>query len=144
MKTVKRNTIAFPSFFEGLFTENRLDVPNYEKFSIPPVNISEKNANFVLEIAIPGIDKKDIAIEIEENILKVSSKTNDQQSTENTNDEVTYSRKEFNYKSFTRTFTLPETINEEDIDAVYNAGVLVITLPKKEEKKASKKMVEIS
>ncbi|MDX1463011.1 MAG: Hsp20/alpha crystallin family protein [Marinirhabdus sp.] len=145
MKTVRRSNMVIPSIFEGLFTENRLDVPNYEKFSIPAVNISEKSTNFVIEIAIPGIDKENIAIEVEENILKVSSKTSDQTPAEDTIEEdVKFTRKEFHYGSFERSFTLPETINVENIDASYNAGILAITLPKMEEKNALKKMVEIS
>jgi|TARA_R110002020_G_scaffold199778_3_gene401576 HSP20 family protein len=145
MKTTNRNNLIFPSIFDGLFTENRLDVPNYEKFSIPAVNISEKSANFVIEMAVPGIAKEDITIEVEENSLKVSSKSNDKEFVKDSeNSDLKFTRKEFNYGKFRRTFTLPETVDTENIDATYNAGILAITLPKMEEKKALKKMVEIS
>ena len=146
MKIVKRSNGLFPSIFDELFAENRLDIPNYENFSTPSVNISEKNTNFVIEIAIPGIEKDNIAIEVEEDILKVSSNTSDQTpTTEDSIDEyVKYTRKEFQYGNFERTFTLPENIDIESIDASYHAGILAVKLPKKEEKKAYKKMVEIS
>ncbi|QIE58945.1 Hsp20/alpha crystallin family protein [Rasiella rasia] len=144
MKTVRRNSTVFPSIFEGLFTENRLDVPNYEKFSIPAVNISEKSTNFVLEIAIPGIDKNDIAIEVEENTLTVSSREELKQSDEKEkNEDSKFTHKEFYFGKFKRVFTLPETANSKEINAAYNAGILTITVPKME-KKVLKKMVEIS
>jgi HSP20 family protein len=115
MKVVKRNTGWFPSIFDEFFTENRLDVPNYENFSIPAVNIQENLTNFVIELAAPGLTKEKFAIEVEENVLKVSS-----------------------------AFTLPETVDVENITASYKDGILYITVPKKEEQKALKKMVEIS
>ncbi|RDK85542.1 Hsp20/alpha crystallin family protein [Marinirhabdus gelatinilytica] len=141
MNLVKLNNQLFPSFIDGLFTENRLDVPNYEKFSIPAVNISEKNTNFVIEICIPGISKEDVTIEIDKNILKVSSQTNDETLAEDT---TKFTRKEFDFKNFERSFTLPKTIDTENISARHELGILSISLPKKEEEKAVKKMVEIS
>ncbi len=141
MNLVKKNTPLFSSILDELFTENRLDIPNYEKFSIPAVNITEKNTSFVIEIVIPGISKDDVAIEIEENILKVSSKFSDENPTE---EATKYLRKDFNFKNFVRNFTLPQNIDTENINATQKDGILSITLPKKVEEKAMKKMVEIS
>lgn len=145
MKLVKRNDFWFPSIFDEFFTENRLDVPNYEKFSKPAVNISENLATFVIKLAVPGLNKEQFAIEIEKDILKVSSNfapKRESADTENKNNQFT--RKEFNYGSFERSFTLPETVNVEDIKADYIDGILSITLPKIEVKEDIKKMVEIS
>lgn len=145
MNTVKNNNVWLPSLLEGLLTENRLDVSNYENFSTPPVNIKEKSTNFVIEIAIPGYSKSDFQIEVEENTLKVSSKLSEETATEDTNkDKIKYTRKEFALRSFTRDFKLPKTIDVDDIQANYEAGILSISLPKREEQKALKKMVEIS
>ena len=141
MNLVNRNKPAISSLLDELFTENRLDVTNCEKFSIPAINISEKKTNFVVEIVIPGISKNNVAIEIEENILKVSSKISDEITTEET---TKYLRKDFDLKNFERKFTLPQIIDTENINASHIDGVLVISLPKKIEEKAAKKMVEIS
>ena len=145
MNTVKNNTVWLPSLLEGLLSENRLDVPNYENFSTPPVNIKEKSTNFVIEIAIPGYNKSDFQIEVEENTLKASSELTEETATEDKNtDEIKYTRKEWAVRSGKRDFKLPKTINVDDIQANYEAGILSISLPKREEQKALKKMVEIS
>jgi HSP20 family protein len=142
MKVVKRNTGWFPSVFDEFFTDNRLDVPNYENFSIPAVNIQENLTNFVIELAAPGLKKENFAIEVEENVLKVSSKVASKSESEDT--EKKFTRKEFSFRNFSRTFTLPETVDVENIAASYEDGILLVTIPKKEEQKALKKMVEIS
>ena len=145
MKVVKKNDLWFPSIFDEFFTENRLDVPNYENFRKPAVNISENFATFVIDLAVPGYKKEQFAIEIEKDVLKVSSNfapKRDSADTDNKKNQFT--RKEFSYGKFSRSFTLPETVNVEDIKAEYTDGILSITLPKKEVKEDIKKMVEIS
>lgn len=143
MKVINRNSGLLPAIFENLFTENRLDVPNYENFRIPPVNISENLSTFDLELAVPGFIKENFSIEVENDLLKVSGESSHRASTDKT-EETTFTRREFDYRSFTRTFNLPETVDVEQIDASYEAGVLKIKLPKKEEHKKLKRMVEIS
>ena len=144
MNLVRRNNNWFPSLLDELFTENRLDTPNYENFSIPAVNIQEKNTNFVLQLAVPGLSKENFNIEVEDDILKISAEVTSENEENKTEDETKFTRKEFNYKSFKRSFTLPENINVENVNASYENGVLEITLPKKEEEKVLKRMVEIS
>ncbi|WP_347374851.1 Hsp20/alpha crystallin family protein [Aequorivita sp. Q41] len=142
MKTVSNNSIWLPSLLDNLFTENRLDaLKNYETFSIPAINIHENLPNFVIELAAPGLKKENFTIEAEENILKITSKS---VAEKEDNDTTRYTRREFNYKNFERSFKLPENIKIEDIQASYESGILRITLPKIEEKKTLKKMVEIS
>lgn len=141
MNLVKRSNPLFSSIFDELLIENRLDAANCENFSMPAINISEKKTNFVVEIVIPGISKNDVAIEIEENILKVSSKISDENPAEET---TKYLRKDFDFKNFQRKFTLPQIIDTENINATHKDGILAISLPKKVEEKAVKKMVEIS
>lgn len=143
MKTLNKNNIWFPEFLENIFLENSLDtLKNYETFSTPAVNIIENLPNFVLELAVPGLNKEDFAIEIEEDTLKITSKKVEEK--EEGLKDLKFLKKEFNYTSFERSFKLPENIETDSIQANYENGVLKVTLPKMEEKKALKKMVEIS
>ena len=145
MKTLNREDIWFPAIFEDLFFENKLDVPNkFKTFSTPAVNISENLSSFVIELAAPGLKKEDFSIEIEEETLVISAKQASEQEEKIENDDSKYQKREFNYKEFTRSFKLPENIKSEDIEAAYTEGILKVSLPKMEEKKALKRMVEIS
>ncbi len=144
MRTIKRNLDWFPSLLENLIVENKLDAFNYETFSNPAVNIKDNFTNFVVELAVPGFKKDDFSIEVKEDTLKIASKAvSDDES--GSNEETTkFTRREFNFKQFERTFKLPESVNVDDILANYESGILHIILPKKEEKKQLKRMVEIS
>jgi len=144
MKVVKRNSIWNPAFFDELFPENRLESLNYETFSIPKVNIKENFSTFVIDLAVPGLSKDSFDIEIEKEVLKVSSNVSPKEESTDTNTKTQFTRKEFNYSSFTRSFNLPEAVNVEDVKASYFDGILSISLPKKEVKKDIKRMVEIS
>ncbi|PKA83743.1 heat shock protein Hsp20 [Ulvibacter sp. MAR_2010_11] len=145
MKVVKRNNVWFPSVFDDIFTQNRLDVPNYENFSIPAVNIKENFANFVLELAVPGLKKEDLTIEVEKDVLKISAESVKSEETANTDGEDTkFTRKEFNYNTFKRTFMLPDTVDVNAVNATYKDGILSIVLTKKKDKQEIKRMVEIS
>ena len=144
MKTVNKNSIWLPGLLDNILFDNKLDVfnNNYETFSIPVVNIIENLPNFVVELAVPGLKKESFTIEVEEDTLKIASKKVEEKKEENNNSQ--YRRKEFNYSNFERSFKLPENIKVEDIQANYENGILRVTIPKMEEKKALKKMVEIS
>jgi HSP20 family protein len=98
----------------------------------------------MVEIAAPGLKKEDFAIEIEKLVLKVSSNFTPKLETTDTDNDTQFTRKEFNYASFTRSFTLPKKVKVEDIEATYTDGILTILLPKKEVKEEIKRMVEIS
>jgi len=112
-----------------------------KRFSDPAANIIEMPDSFQLDIAAPGMKKDDFRINLENNILTVSAQVEDEKSEEGKN----YTRKEFYYGSFSRAFTLPKTIDVEKIKADYDAGVLKIALPKKEESKVDmKKEIKIS
>ncbi|QAA80249.1 Hsp20/alpha crystallin family protein [Aequorivita sp. H23M31] len=143
MKTVSKNSIWLPALFEDLFLDNKLDVlNNYETFSIPAINIIENLTKFGLEIAAPGLQKENFHIEIEENTLKISyNKEIEDKETERNSKFI---KREFNYENFERSFKLPENIELDKIHASYENGILKISLPKMEEKKVLKKMVEIS
>jgi HSP20 family protein len=143
MKTVNKNSIWLPGLLDNLFLENRMDaLNNYETFSIPAINIIENLPNFVVELAAPGLQKENFTIEAEEDTLKIAAKKVEEKKEETSDSH--FKKREFNYSSFERTFKLPENIKTEEIQASYENGILRVTLPKMEEKKALKKMVEIS
>ncbi|MCK0131156.1 Hsp20/alpha crystallin family protein [Flavobacteriaceae bacterium F08102] len=134
MMLVKKNDNipVFPSLFSDFF--DRWDSPVYIKTTrnVPAVNVKENDDAYVVEVAVPGMDKKDFKIDLNENILTISSEKEEQ--TEDKNDN--YTRKEYSYSSFERRFTLPkDSIAEDDIEATYVNGELRINLPKREEVK---------
>lgn len=97
----------------------------------PSVNIIERKEDFLIELAVPGMEKKDFSINIDHNLLTIEAK---KESKSELNDER-YTRREFSFNSFRRSFTLPDSIIHEKIDAKYDNGILNIMLPKKEEAK---------
>ena len=101
----------------------------------PAANILENNESFNLEIAAPGMKKDDFKISLENNILTISADMEDLKREEGKN----YTRKEFYYGTFSRSFTLPRTIDLEQIKAEYEQGILKITLPKREEARLDSK-----
>lgn len=142
MRTVNKGNLWFPILDNLFLASPEFTRHNYETFSNPAVNIIENLTSFVVELAAPGLAKEDFTIEVEEGTLKIASKKADP--TVETERDSQYKRREFNYKSFERSFVLPDDINTENIQANYDNGVLRVTLPKMEEQKALKKMVEIS
>ena len=99
--------------------------------TLPAVNIKENADEFFLEIAVPGMKKSDFNIEVDNKILSISSEREE----EHKEKEENYTRREFGYSSFKRTFTLPESIESDKINAKYNDGILKVHLPKREEAK---------
>lgn len=99
--------------------------------TLPAVNIKENKDEYVLEIAVPGMKKSDFNIDVENKILSISSGKNEEQ----VDKEENYTRREFGYSSFQRTFTLPDTIESDKINAKYKEGILTVHLPKREESK---------
>ncbi len=145
MKTVNNNRLWIPALMKDLFLENRLDsFDNYETFSNPAINIIENLSNFAIEIASPGMEKNNFSIEVEGDTLKVVSKKAANAEVEEKENDIRFIKREFNYGNFERSFKLPEKIQVDKIQANYENGVLVISLPKMEDKKELKKMVEIS
>lgn len=141
MSLIKRNGNlfnSFPSMFnDDSFTRDLfnwgLSNNSHTGTTIPAVNIKETATAFEVEMAAPGMTKKDFRIELENNVLTITSEKNVQ--TEDKEGEK-YSRREFSYQSFQRTFTLPkEVVDEDKIEARYENGVLHLVIPKKEEAK---------
>ena len=99
--------------------------------TVPAVNIIENNDDYMVSLAVPGMKKDDFNIDVEGNILTISS---EKEENKEEKDEK-YNRREYSYSSFSRSFTLPEEVNKEKIEAKYEDGLLKLMLPKKEEVK---------
>lgn len=108
--------------------------------SVPAVNIKDNDKNFEVEVAAPGMDKKDFKVSVENDVLTISAEKKEEKNEKNKN----YSRKEFSYESFERKFTLPQDVVEASkIEAKYENGILKINIPKKEEKAKLSKTIDI-
>jgi len=108
--------------------------------NIPAVNITEQKNDYLVSLAVPGMKKEDFKIDVDGNMLTISSEKEETKEEK----EKRFTRKEYNYSSFSRSFTLPDEVNKEKIDAQYEAGVLKITLPRKEEvKKPTAKQIAV-
>lgn len=127
----KTSPVVFNSPLSGLF-ENLLGeeffTREYASY-IPAVNFSEEKEQYSLHLSAPGFEKDDFKLEVNKGVLTVSG----HHKTEKETDEKTYARKEFTYGSFQRSFTLPEEVDENAIDAKYVNGILKISLAKKAE-----------
>jgi HSP20 family protein len=129
------------NFLNDVFGEDTEQMQNKPlRKIIPPVNIRETEKTFEIEVAVPGFDKKDINVEVEKDILTISSKREEEKKEES--DEI--KRLEFSYDYFERSFNIPEDADTENINAKSNNGVLYIVLPKKEEKVKVKKMIKVA
>jgi len=96
------------------------------------VNVKESIDGFEVEMAAPGLTKNDFKIELDHDVLTISS---EKQAENETNNDKQFTRREFSYQSFTRSFTLPNSASSENIGAKYENGVLRVIIPKKEEAK---------
>ena len=134
----------FPSFVDEFFGGDIFDsVRNSSVIgnSLPAVNVKNHQDHFEVEVAAPGMNKDDFKIEVQNRVLGISSELKE----DNNEDNKNYTRREFNYRSFKRNFTLPKSVNEEKISANYKDGVLRIEIPKQtEERKESSRFIEIN
>jgi len=122
------NASLFNTPFSGLlenFFNDRFFTNDYASF-VPAINISEEKEKFNVELSAPGFDKGDFKVEVDKGILTISAS----HKTEKETNEKNYTRKEFNYGSFQRSFTLPEEVKEDAIEAKYENGILRLILPR--------------
>lgn len=133
---------SLANIFDDVFNRSISDVMGNDfSVTVPSVNITEEKDNIKLELAAPGMDKNDFNISIDKDQLIISAEK-EKQSEEK--EENKWTRKEFNFSSFKRSFHLGEDINIEKIDASYENGILKLVLPKKEEAKETlPKLIEI-
>ncbi|HEY4798605.1 MAG TPA: Hsp20/alpha crystallin family protein [Bacteroidia bacterium] len=131
----KKNGDSFPSLLSDFFDTDRFLSPRWleREFeqTIPSVNIKENGKEFNIEFAAPGFSKTDFKVNVEDKVLTISAEKEE----EKKEADERFTRKEFSYNSFSRSFTLPQTVNVEKVDAKYNDGILKLCIPKKEEAK---------
>ncbi len=109
--------------------------------TIPAVNIKENKDNFSIEMAVPGMKREDFKINLEGDLITISS----EKENESKEEQKGYTKREYNYSSFSRSFTLPAAANTDMINARYADGVLNLTIPKREEAaKAAAKKITVS
>ena len=138
MSLIKRDDLFpnLPNFFNDFFNRDWMDWSN-QNFSLtnttlPSVNIRESDKAFDVELAAPGMAKEDFKIELNNNTLSISSEKKEEKETK---EGKRFTRKEFSYQSFSRSFTLPNVVDSENIEAKYENGILEIHIPKREEAK---------
>ena len=129
---------AIPSLFEDFFNRDWLDssLANWRVAgtTLPAVNVMETNDDFRIEVAAPGMKRNDFKVELDNNILTISSQQENK--AEEKDDDGNYTRREFSYQSFQRSFSLPENkVLGDKISAKYTDGILYVTVPKSENAK---------
>jgi len=143
--TLVRYQNQLPSLFDRFFN-NDFESWNKNNFSntnttLPSVNIKENKDAFLVEVAAPGFEKSDFKIELNNDLLTISS---EKEIKDEVKDNEKISKQEFSYQSFKRAFTLPELVEDDQISAKYENGILAIIIPKKEEAKPKPvKQIEI-
>src|SRR5688572_27431997 len=124
--------LSFPAFFsdtlERLWSDETLNW-------MPAVNIRERADDFVIDLAVPGMDKKDFSVEVENGVLTVSGERKNENESKNDN----HTRREFHYGSFRRTFSLPDSADGENVKASYKDGILTLAVMKREESRLKPK-----
>ncbi|GJM34882.1 MAG: heat-shock protein [Saprospiraceae bacterium] len=135
-------TKAFNQLFDNFFNQNLSNSIGADSLiSHPSVNVVESDNNFRIELAAPGFEKENFELKVERGYLKLSASTSEKKEEV---EEGKYKRREFNYVSFSRSFQLPESVDTENVVAIYEKGILVVTLPKKAEAQVEKsRLIEI-
>jgi HSP20 family protein len=137
MTLARRSNMFLPSFWDNFLSKDLMDwgSTNFSTTdtTLPAVNVKESDEAFEIEVAAPGMNKDDFKVNLENNVLTISSEKKEEKKHE---EKGRYTRREFSYQSFQRSFTIPENLVEGDkITAKYFDGLLCIKLPKKEEVK---------
>ncbi|SHM97579.1 Hsp20/alpha crystallin family protein [Mucilaginibacter sp. OK098] len=136
----KNRSLARPGFddiFESIFNDTFLSDRMVSR--VPAVNISETDGHYHIELAAPGLRKEDFKVDLDRDILTISA----EKQTEQTENDKKYNKREYSYSSFVRSFTLPDSVDDANIEAEYTDGVLRINVAKKEEVRTASRHIEI-
>ncbi|WP_342645088.1 Hsp20/alpha crystallin family protein [Mucilaginibacter sp. CSA2-8R] len=135
----RRNVVAprFVDAFDSIFNEQFFAPAAVSK--VPAVNITESEAGFVIELAAPGLKKEDFKVNLDKNLLTVAAEVKKDEAAEAKN----YTKKEFSFSSFSRSFTLPESVDQTKIEAEYADGILKLAVAKKEEAKLQAREISV-
>ncbi len=136
--TVRKNG-GLPSLLSDFFGTPLIDKDFFDMDSdlfssrlginVPTANITETPKEYKLELAAPGLERKDFNVEVDNHVLKISAEIEEEKELK----DGEYSRREYSFNSFSRSFTLPEDVREGSIDAKYENGVLKVSIPKVKE-----------
>ncbi len=130
------------SLFDDFFTKDLFDFDSQKSSAtLPSVNVKESDNAFEIEFAAPGMKKENFKINLEGNQLEISAE--DKSDVQDTSSDGRYTRREFNYSSFRRSFTIPESVDQENIEASYTDGILKVVVPKKEVTVHKAKAIEV-
>jgi HSP20 family protein len=131
MLPLLRTKTAWPNLVEEFFNGENFPrfFDNETRYTLPAVNIIEGKEDYKIEVAAPGLNKEDFKVNLENNLLTISSEKEEKQEEK----EEKVMRREFSYCSFSRSFTLPQTVNADKIRAIHKDGILQVIVPKKEE-----------
>ena len=138
-----RNSRFLPSFTDDFFGKDFMaDIfDSSVNKTIPEVNVLENAESFMIEVAAPGLEKKDFKIDLNNNVLTISSEKEAKQ----VDEKEKYIRREFSYSSFQRSFSLPESVDQDKIKANHKDGILKVEIPKRDEAKEKlKREIKIS
>lgn len=130
-KFTERTPFIFDEFFNPWNSFFDMDLFNGRVMTMPAVNITDNKDDFMVSLAVPGMKKEDFNIDVEGSMITISCEKEEKKEEK----EKKFTRKEYNYASFKRSFTLPVEVNKEKIEARYEDGILKLMLPKKEELK---------
>jgi HSP20 family protein len=125
---IKKYDFLSPSIFKDFFEDDIFNDKLFHRRTLPPVNVSEDREKYQIEVSVPGIEKENIKVSREKNMLTVSY----EQENANEYKEKDYHRKEFQSNSFSRSFELPSDVDLEKISSKHHEGILTINLPKSE------------
>ena len=129
------------NFLDEVFGDDFLPTLDTDSKWVPAVNVTENEDGYSIEVAAPGLDKKDFNVSLDKNIIAIEARKESKE----TNKDQRFTRREFNYTTFKRNFSIPETVNMDKINAEYSDGILKIELPKVEEAKQKlNRMIKIS
>ena len=129
MNLVRKHKNSFsPALINDWLTNDWFQAHPFQDKQLPAVNIQETKQAFLVELLAPRLKKEDLQVEIEKDVLSIASEAE-----EKTEETGRYTRKEYNFSSFRRTFSIPESVDSKKIDALYSEGVLTVTLTKRKE-----------
>jgi len=129
MNLVRKHKNSFsPALINDWLTNDWFQAHPFQDKQLPAVNIQETEQAFLVELLAPRLKKEDLQVEIEKDVLSIASEAE-----EKMEETGRYTRKEYNFSSFRRTFSIPESVDSKKIDALYSEGVLTVTLPKRKE-----------
>ncbi len=142
-QAMKRTRDSLPVLFEDLWKpwDNWFDEERFRnlELTVPAVNIRETKDQFQVTLAVPGMKKEDFKIDVEGNMLTISSEKKDSPEEK----KAKFTRREYNYSTFSRSFTLPDVVDREKIEAVYKDGVLKLVMPRRKAKVAAAKKIVV-